>query len=272
MLTLTSRGTPRAAATRRRIVGVITVTVALVLAGGPAMASASGKHHHHQRYLCAGGDIPSGHYASITVAGACAVPAGAVITVDRDVVVRAGAALDAQSAPATITVRGNVRAGSGSFLGLGCQPPSFTGNSAHECAVEPLGHSVIMVRGHVLAIDAAAVMLNGITVKGNVRLFGGGGPIPWSIKNNTIRGNLTVIGQTTDWLGVLFNRVGGNATLLAITVTDIHPGAPGVYIVRNTVKRNLICYGLAPGVSGGFVPGSVNVVGRHALGQCAALV
>ena len=126
--------------------------------------------------------------------------------------------------------------------------------------------------GNVTVTDADAVLLNGITVKGNVTLFGGGGPIPWSIKNNTIGRNLTVSGQTTDWLGVLFNSIGGNATLTDITVTDVHPGAPGVYIVRNTIGRNLICTGLTPGVSGGFVPGSVNVVGRNAIGQCAALV
>jgi hypothetical protein len=107
---------------------------------------------------------------------------------------------------------------------------------------------------------------------GNVTLSGGGSDIPWSIKNNTIGRNLTVSGQTTEWLGVLFNRIGGNATLTDIAVLDEHPGAPGVYIVRNNVGRNLTCMGLTPGVSGGFVPGSVNVVGHKALGQCAALV
>ena len=116
------------------------------------------------------------------------------------------------------------------------------------------------------------MLLNGVTVQGNVTLTGGGGPIPWSIKNNTIGGNLTVSGQTTDWLGVLFNRIGKNATLTDITVTDVHPGAPGVYVVRNTISWNLTCTGLTPGVSGGFVPGSVNVVGRNANGQCASLV
>ena len=79
-------------------------------------------------------------------------------------------------------------------------------------------------------------------------------------------------GQTAEWLGVLFNTVGGNATLTDITVVDEHPGAPGVYVVRNTIGRNLTCMGLTPGVSGGFVPGSVNVVGRNAIGQCASLV
>jgi len=43
-------------------------------------------------------------------------------------------------------------------------------------------------------------------------------------------------------------------------------------VVRNTIGRNLTCIGITPGVSGGFVPGSVNVVGGNAIGQCASLV
>ena len=196
-----------------------------------------------------------------------------MINVVGNVNVAAGAVLDAQSAPSTITVGRNVTAAAGSLLGLGCQPPSYTGNSAHECVVEPDGHSTITVNGNVTATDADTVLLNGITVKGNVTLSAeAAARFPWSIKNNTIGGNLTVSGQTTDWLGVLFNRIGRNATLTDITVTDEHPGAPGVYVVRNTIGRNLTCTGLAPGVSGGFVPGSVNVVGRNAIGQCASLV
>ncbi len=71
---------------------------------------------------------------------------------------------------------------------------------------------------------------------------------------------------------MLFNQIGKNATLTNIALSDPHPGAPGVYIVRNTIGRNLNCTGLTPGVSGGFVPGSVNVVGRNATGQCASLI
>lgn len=256
---------------RLRILGSLAVAAALALPTGSALAGGSGAHGP-MRYTCTGGDIPSGNYARITVTGFCAVPADAVINVVGDVNVAAGAMLDAQSAPSTITVGHNVTAASGSILGLGCQPPSYTGNSAHECTDEPTGHSTITVKGNVTATDALAVLLNGITVKGNVRLNGGGSDIPWSIKNNTIGRNLTIRGQTTDWLGVLFNSIGRNAKLTDITVTDVHPGAPGVYVVRNIIGRNLICTGLTPGVSGGFVPGSVNVVGRKATGQCASLV
>ena len=195
-----------------------------------------------------------------------------MIKVAGDVTVAAGATLDAQSAPSRITVGRNVSAGKGSLLGLGCQPPAYTGNSAHECTVEPLGHSTIVVKGNVTAFHADTVLLNGITVWRNVTLLGGGGDIPWSIKNDTIGGNLTVVGQTPEWLGVLFNTIGKNVTLLHITLHDVDPGAPGVYVVRNTIGRNLVCAGLDPGVSGGFDPTGVNVVGHKAFGQCADLV
>jgi hypothetical protein len=263
----------------RRALQVLAVSVsaAALVVSGTTVASAKGMAPI--AYTCTGGDfasgnlthIPSGNYASITVRGACDVPADAVISVGN-VYVAAGAVLDAQSAPSTITVGHNVIAAPGSLLGLGCQPPSYTGNTAHQCTVEPDGHSTITVNGNVTAFWADTVLLNGITVNGNVTLIGGGGDIPWAIKNNTISANLTVVGVTADWLGVLFNQVGGNATLIHITATD--PGDPGrlVFVVRNSIGQNLICAGLAPGVSGGFIPGEVNVVGGHAIGQCASLI
>lgn len=257
-----------------RVLALSAGTAALMLSGTAVAAAkgTAGASTSPGAYTCTGGEIPSGSYSSITVRGVCTVPAGAVIKVGGNVKIEAGAMLDAQTAPSTITVGHNVVGAAGSLVGLGCQPSSYTGNSAHECAVEPAGHSTITVKGNVTVTKATTVLLNGITVSGNVTLSGGGSAIPWSIKNNTIGGNLTVSGQTTEWLGVLFNDVGRNAVLTNIAVTDEHPGAPGVYIVRNMVGRNLICSHLTPGVSGGFVQGSVNVVGRHAIGQCASLI
>lgn len=260
----------RGKSVRLGALGAIAVAGALALSGGPALAA--GSNARPMAYTCSGGEIPSGNYASITVTGACSVAADAVINVVGNIDVAAGAMLDAQTAPSTITVGHNVTAAAGSLVELGCQPPSYTGNSGHTCALEPDGHSTITINGNVTGTDALAVLLNGTTVKRNVTFSGGGSAIPWSIKNNTIDGNLTVSGQTSEWLGVLFNRVGGNATLTDITVQDEHPGAPGVYVVRNTIGRNLNCSGLTPGVSGGFIPGEVNVVGHKATGQCASLV
>jgi hypothetical protein len=255
----------------RKVLQALTVSagaLALVLSGTAAASATS-----PPAYTCTGGDIPSGNYASITVTGPCDVPADAVITVVGSINVAAGALLDAQSAPSTITVGHNVTAGSGSLLGLGCQPANTIGMFAGiPCAVEPAGHTTITVNGNVTAADANTVLLRKATVNGNVTLAGGGGDIPWSIKGNTIGGNLTITGVTADWLGVQFNKIAGNATLVNITATD--PGDPGrtVAVVVNTVGRNLICFGLAPGVSGGFIPGEHNTVGRHAIGQCASLV
>jgi hypothetical protein len=225
-------------------------------------------------YTCTGGEIPSGNYSSITVTGACSVPNGAVINVVGNINLAPGALLDAQSAPSMITVGRNVTAAAGSLLLLGCQPSNTIGMFAGvPCAADPTGHTTITVNGNVTATNADTVIMRKMTVNGNVTLIGGGEDVnPWSIKGNMIGGNLTISGVTAEWLGVQFNHISGNATLTNITATD--PGDPGrtVAVVENTVGRNLTCTGLAPGVSGGFIPGEVNHVSGNANGQCAALV
>jgi hypothetical protein len=244
----------------------------------PAVAAAPSA----SAYTCTGGEfpdammhIPPGPYASITVAGACDVVPGKEYNIVGNLNVLAGAVFDAQSAPSTITVGRNVTAAAGSLLGLGCQPnfpgPPGVGKSAHPC-MEPYEdeHSTITVNGNVTATNANTVLLNGITVRGNVTLTGGGGDIPWSVKNNTIGRNLTVSEVTPFWFGALFNSIAGNATLTNITVTEDYPGASqSVYIVRNAIGRNLTCTGLGPKLSFGFIPGSTNAVGHNANGQCA---
>lgn len=248
--------------------GALALAGALALPAGSAAAAGAAS-----AYTCSGGEVPSGSYSSMTITGFCSVGAGAVIAVSGNINVAPGAFFDAQSAPATITVGKNVTAGAGSIVGLGCQPPALVHNSAHECAVDPAGHSVITVGQNVTGTNAAVVLLNGVTVGGNVSFTGGGSEeIPWSVKNNTVGGNLSMSGITDEWVGVMFNHVGGNVNLSNIVLHDVDPGAPGVYIVQNHVGRNLNCSGLEPGVSGGFVPGAVNTVGHKATGQCTALV
>ena len=246
------------------------------LGGATGIASAAPS----TAYTCTGGDfgsgtftsIPSGNYASITVTGVCNIVPGAVINVTGNINVAPGAVLDAQSVTSTITVGHNVTAGAGSLLGLGCQPTNTIGRFAGvPCMDNPAGQTVITVKGNITATGADTVLIRKVTVNGNVSLSGGGGEIPWSIKGNTIGGNLTISGVAADWLGVQFNWIGGNAVLTNITALD--PGDPGrtVAVVENTVGNNLICMGLAPGVSPGFIPGEVNHVGHKALGQCAAI-
>jgi hypothetical protein len=257
--------------------GILAIVGAIALTGGPALAAPS----RPAPYTCSGGDfatgtfttIPSGNYASITVTGSCNIEPGAVITVVGNINVVAGGVLDAQSAPSTIWVGHNVTAGPGSLLGMGCQPANTIGMFAGvPCVADPTGHTTISVIGNITATNADTVLLRKVTVGGNVSLSGGGGDIPWSIKGNTVGRNITISNVAADWLGVQFNKVGGNVVLTNITALD--PGDPGrsVAVVENVVGRNLICFGLAPAVSGGFIPGEVNHVDHKALGQCAALV
>ena len=260
--------------------GAVVLAAGALAAGLGATGIASAKPSN-PAYTCTGGDfasgnftsIPSGNYASITVTGVCNIQPNAVINVVGNIDVAAGAVLDAQSAPSTITVGHNVTAAPGAFLGLGCQPPNSIGMFAGVPCADPNagGHTTITINGNVTATGADTVLMRKLTVNGNVTLTGGGGEIPWSIKGDTIGGNLTISDVTADWLGVQFNGIGGNATLTNITATD--PGDPGrtVAVVENTVARNLSCTGLAPGVSGGFIPGEVNHVGHNANGQCASL-
>jgi hypothetical protein len=261
---------------------------AIGLVGTTGIASAHPSTPAPRAYTCTGGDfasgtftsIPSGNYASITVKGVCNIQPDAVIKVIGNINVAPGAVLDAQSAPSTINVGHDVTAGWGSLLGLGCQPANTIGMFAGQpCAVEPAGHTTITVRGNVTAIGANTVLMRGavapgagkLTVNGNVTLIGGSTDNPWSIKGTTIGRNLTIIGVTAEFLGVQFNTIGGDATLLNITVNDVDSPPPGVTIVENTVARNLNCFGLVPGVSGGFISGEVNHVGHKATGQCAAI-
>ena len=254
-------------ATRLGVLCTLVGAGTLAFFGGTAVAAPP---NSPAAYTCSGGAVPTGNYASITIAGYCGVSPGAVITVVGDINVLPGAVFDAQSAAATITVGHNVTAGEGALLGLGCQPNGT--HAEHPCTVDPNDSSVITVDGNVTATDTDLVLLNGITVDGNVTIIGGGDEeIPWTVKNDTIDGNLTISDLVTTWIGVLFNTVGGNATLTNITVNDPGDLTPTMQIALNNVGHNLNCSGIGPYVSGGFAPGEVNTVGGRATGQCLNL-
>jgi len=231
-------------------------------------------------YTCTGGNwtgdpatstftsIPSGNYASITVTGVCNVVPDAVINVVGNINVASRGVLDAQSAPSTITVGNNVTAAWGAILGLGCLPNPPGHTTGHPCVVDPDGSSNITVKGNVTATHADTVLLDGITVNKNITMQWGGEPyIPWAIKDNTIGGNLVVSGVRPNWIGVLFNKIGGSAILTHITITDPGDPDPTIFVVSNIVGRNLVCLALGPYLVAGF-PGEFNVVGGLTIGQC----
>jgi hypothetical protein len=274
-----------------RLAGAAVLSCAAVVCGLVSTASVASAAKSPPGYTCSGGavnfedppsstyapDIPSGTYRTLTISGLCEPAPNAVITVIGNITVAPGGVLDAQGYPSTITVGHNVIAGAGSFLALGCLPHPPGHFFGHPCGSSLVGNTLdgvdpstarsqISVSGNLRAHGANTVLLNGITVDHNVALTGGGGPIPWAIKNNTVGGNFVVSGVTPDWIGLLVNNIGGNTTLTNITITDSDPADPNptVQIAFNSFGHNLNCSAIGPNLSV-----RVNTVGGKATGQCA---
>jgi hypothetical protein len=91
--------------------------------------------------------------------------------------------------------------------------------------------------------------------------------VPFSIKDDVIGGNLTVGNLTTVWFGVIRTQVGKNVMLHNITLSD----PDGNEYVSDVIAGNLNCRRDAPAPQTGDSGGAYDVVGKHALGQCAAL-
>lgn len=247
-------------------------TRAAALIGAAVLAStgmAGVAHAAAKPATCSGGDIASGTYTQLTVTGACTVPEGADVTILKNLRVAPGAMFDAHSAPSTVHILGNVTAGPGSFLGLGCTP-------AHGCD-ESETFSEASVGGNIVLDHVFDAALNGIEVGGNVVSSGGGagfvfpeGFIPFSVKDDVIHGNLVVQGLKTTWFGVIRSTIDGNVVLRDIQNDD----PDGNEVVHDTIGKNLICLNNSPtpqlgDAVEGAPPGYANsTVGGRVIGQC----
>ena len=250
--------------------GLIVAGTAILAASG-LTAAAQAAQAAGGSYAC-NGDLHSGTYSSVSVSEGCTVPDGADVTVVHGISVAAGAAFDA-STHSKLEVWGNVAAGPGAFVALGC-------TEAHTC--DDGGAGVIgadHVHGNVALDHVYDAAINGVTIDGNLTSVGGGAGlsedqfIPFSVKDDTIGGNISVSGLQTSWFGVIRTTVGGNVTLSDITTAD----PDGNEVVQDTIGRNLVCSGLSPapqlgdaveGAPPGYGPSDV---GGKAVGQCAAL-
>ena len=223
---------------------------------------------------CSGGDIASGTYLSLTVTGQCSVPAGGHIAVLHNLKVAPGAMFDAQGAPSDVSIGGNVVAGRGSLFGLGCTP-------AHGCE-SGTAISNASVKGNIVLNHVYDAAINGVEIGGNVVSTGGGAGlvfnggqgdfVPFSVKDDTIHGNLVVRGLTTTWFGVIRSQIDGNVILKNITNDD----PDGMEVVHNSIGRNLICLGNNPAPQFGdavedpSLPPNYrySTVGGRVIGQC----
>lgn len=223
---------------------------------------------------CTGGTIPSGTYNNVAVSGQCQVPDHAVVTIQGNLAIAAGANFDAQT-NSTVTIKGNVTAASGSKFGLGC-------TEAHPCENEQpaSGSTHDTVAGDVILNRVFNAAINGSHIKGSLISTGGGaasdrfGFIPFSVKDDTIDGNVSITGLNTVWFGIIRSTIGGNVTV----TNDVMSDPDANEIVSNTIGGNLSCRGNSPAPQlGDAVEGAppgygLNKVGGRATGQCASLV
>jgi hypothetical protein len=223
----------------------IAAGTAVIAAAGFAAATPSAQAAPNSSYTC-DGELASGTYGSVWVPEGCVIPDGADVTVVHGISVAADAFFDA-STHSTLAVHGNVSGGPGSFVALGC-------TEAHPCDDgEPGNIGDVTVDGNVSLDHVYDAAINGVTIGGNLTSVGGGAGlaedqfIPFSVKDDTIGGNVSISGLQTTWF------------------------------VANTIHRNLICSGLSPapqlgdaveGAPPGYGP---NDVGGKAVGQCVGL-
>ena len=252
---------------RLRLLFSLLLVIAVGAIGSSALASAPGS------LTCSGGAIGSGTYKSVTVTGNCGFVPGAVITIDGNLTVADGAALnDHAVSTATVTVSGNVLVGKGGIVGLGTYNPFAPHNSS--------------VGGNVIANQPLSLYLSFLTIHGNLVSNGGGGGVTGEFRNYptkdiTVDGNLIIQGWTGGWIGVIRDHVGGNLIFnnnTSVINGLVDPPVPGQVdpdsseIMTNVVGGNLICQGNTP--SAQVNPddgGQPNVVGGKKIGQCAGL-
>lgn len=265
------------------------------LAGAAALATlgmvtASSAQAATAQAVTCSGELSSGTYLSVTVNDYCQVPNGAKVVVKGSVTVNTNAFFDAGTA-STLTVRGNVTAGQGAMVQIGC-------TVAHDpCGEEPgirpmSGSGWIPVfsndriNGSVLLSNVYNAAFNGVTIDGNLISDGGGAGLnsgdngSYSIKDDVIGGNVRVWDLTTDWFGIIRSNIGGYVDLRRIKNSRIGEDdqPDGNEVVANNIGQSLVCQNNSPknqygdAVFEGPYPGyGANTVGGRATGQCAAL-
>ena len=278
------RKTLRIAAITSLVLGTV------VLGAGAAGAAQTGGH---QPRTCTGtfkspGVLAGKYKGDVVVTGVCAVNGGAAV-IKGDLILAPGSALNATFAlndvagtgTSSLTVKGDVKVGSGALLAMGCEP-NF--NPCTDDLNAGTGGTLTgqnKVSGDIRAFHALGVLLHASTIKGDVSLRGGGGaescnpPFPGAFadigsppfsdaEDNSIGGNLTMTGLQSCWLGALRNSVRGNVFVAGNTMAD--PDA--MEILANRIHGSIACFNNSPAVQYGDSASSPNQVKRHAFGEC----
>jgi hypothetical protein len=229
-------------------------------------------------FTCTGGSIPAGTYASLTIAGPCALDSGSVSVVGNATVASGGELLAAFGG-SDLTVGRNLSVLNNGILVLGCEPEAFTCFNDPDQVVGTLSTND-RIGGNLTSTGALAVLVHHSAVTHNVVQSGGGGgvnchpqdalggaPFYATYEDVSIGGNAVITGFRSCWAGFIRNTVGGNV----IYNNNVTFDPDGNEIVTNTIAGTLACAANSPKPQVGDSFGSPNVAAR-ATGQCKDLV
>lgn len=246
-----------------RVLAALAACVGLLFATAGGVSAHGLTNQSGGNATCSGGVVAPGVYGSLTITGLCAIQG--TVTVQRNLVIRPGAALDAHEG--TLIVWGNAHVERNAIFALGCLESGCDSTNDH-------------VGGNVISNGALAVIFHHNTIGGNVEVHGGGGgvncdpnavlqgsPLFTDFEDNQIDGNLAVTQLRSCWMGVIRNTVHGNTLIAHNVMAD--PDANE--IVTNVIGGNLACFHNNPAAQEGDSAGAPNVVAGHKLGECSTL-
>jgi hypothetical protein len=247
----------------RLLLGICTVVAVMAL---PAVAQADPTAGPP---ICgSAGTAVWGTYGYLGITGDAYVPAGKTLTVKHNLRIRHGACLDAFTL-GTVHVWHNIIVRPGAVLALGCTPDSI--GPGPPCNGMTTNDTV---GNNINAHHPLTMYLDGNWIGGSVRSFGGGPGLygdflNFPIKDNTIEGNLVVVGWEGGWSGAIRNDVGGN---LRWSRNKSVADPDSNEVQTNVVGGNLGCWHNSPKAQ--VNPddgGQPNIVGGNKLGQCSGL-
>jgi len=216
---------------------------------------------------CHHGNIKSGVYSSLRVAGPCTVPTGATVHVRNDVFVAHDAVLN-QVTQSTLNIGGDLTVRRHAVVGLGC-------NDEVGCASSTDDH----IGGSLRSWRAKAVVIEQETIGGDVVIRRGGGSMDCSstalfggpyfatVHDSVIGGNLVFRGVHSCWFGLIRSHIAGN-----VKIGENRMGDPdAMEVVTNVIGGNLSCFDNVPHAQVGDSGGAPNIVGGEKRGECRAL-
>jgi hypothetical protein len=280
-----------------RLAGIASLALVVVtMTAGVAAATATTAiaTHHHKSRICTGtlkspGVLAGTFRGDVLVIGVCNVNGGKAV-IHGDLILTPGSVLNATFAlndvrkkgRSSLIVHGDVKVGAGATLAMGCEPNfspcSDDPNAGTGGTLTGFNH----VSGDIEARGALAVILHASRIRGDVTMIGGGGGVTCAVpttgifsvlqspvfsdaEDNSIRGDLRIVGLRTCWMGALRNQVRGSVFTAFNKMAD--PDANEV--LANVIRGSIACFANTPATQYGDSMSSPNKVRGKAFGECA---